>query len=433
MEKEKRTFKIISMGCKVNYYEKESLAAFLRSKGFTEVLDEHEPTDISIINSCAVTEEASRKSKQMLRRTMSQNPNEISIMMGCLSQVDQSVKDIPGISIVLGANNKGKILDVINEFEKNHKQIVDVSSDIFHSEYDNFTMDHFEAHTRAFLKVEDGCDKFCSYCLIPYARGQVRSKPLNVAIDEVKNLVKNGHKEVVITGIHTGAYGKDLGITLYDLLKGLDEIEGLERIRISSIEINQLTDDILELTKKSHKIVHHFHIPLQAASEHVLKAMRRHYTVSEFMKRVEEIREIIPDVSLTTDYIVGFPTESDEDFEESLKNLNIIKFDMIHTFPYSLRKGTPAANMPQVDPETKKKRVHEVLELSKKGYSNLVKRYIGKTLDCIFEEYKEGYVYGHTGNYIYCKAEGRYADLNKLVKVKILKDEGKVALSEIVE
>lgn len=432
MEKELKTFKIISMGCKVNYYEKESLAAFLRSKGLVEVGDK-DTADISIVNSCAVTEEASRKSKQVMRRLINESPNGISCMMGCLSQVDEKVKDIDGLNIVLGSSRKGLIYDYINEYNNTHNQIIDVSKEIFKSEYDLFTVNHFEAHTRAFLKVEDGCNKFCTYCLIPYARGNVRSKPLDVAVNEVKELVKNGHKEVVITGIHTGAYGIDLGITLYDLLKELDKIDGLLRIRISSIEINQLSDDILSLAKTSNKLVHHFHIPIQAASNHVLKAMNRHYTVEEFINRVKEIREALPDVSITTDYIVGFPTESDEDFNESIDNLNIIKFDMIHTFPYSLRTGTKAALLPQVDPKVKKERSKKVLELSKIGYSNLVKRYIGKELYVIFEEYKEGYIYGHTDNYIYCKAQGRYEDLNKLIKVKIIKDDGKAALSEIVE
>ena len=431
MEKEIKTFKIISMGCKVNYYERESLASFLRSKGLIEVSDDAE-ADVSIVNSCAVTEEASRKSKQVMRRLIKESPNGISCMMGCLSQVDPNVKDIDGLSIVLGSNRKGKIYEYINEFNNTHKQIIDVSKEIFKSEYDNFTVEHFESHTRAFLKVEDGCNKFCTYCLIPYARGNVRSKPLDVAVKEVKELVKNGHKEVVITGIHTGAYGIDLGITLYDLLKELDKIDGLLRIRISSIEINQLTDEILRLAKDSHKLVHHFHIPLQAASNNVLKAMNRHYTIEEFINRVNEIRKILPDVSITTDYIVGFPTESIDDFNESLDNLNKIKFDMIHTFPYSLRSGTKAALLPQVDPIIKKERSKKVLELSKIGYSNLVKRYTGKDVYVIFEEYKEGYIYGHTDNYIYCKALGRYEDLNKLIKVRIIKDDGKAALAEII-
>ena len=426
-------FKIVSMGCKVNYYETEALASFLRSKGFVQV-EKDEPADLSIVNSCAVTEEASRKSKQVMRRLISESKDGVAIMMGCLSQIEpDSLKSIDGLNVILGSSRKGRVLDCFNEYLENRKQIVDVSHEIFKSEYDNFTVEHFESHTRAFLKVEDGCDKFCTYCVIPFARGNVRSKPLDLAIKEARELVNNGHKEIVITGIHTGAYGKEWGLTLYDLIKELEKIDGLLRIRISSIEINQLTDGIINLAKNGNKLVHHFHIPLQAASVNVLKAMNRHYTLEYFMERVKEIRELLPDVSITTDYIVGFPTESDEDFKESVENLKIIKFDTIHTFPYSLRKGTKAALMPQVDPKVKKERCKVVLDLSKEGYKDLVNRNIGKIHECIFEEYKEGYVYGHTSNYIYCKAEGAYKDLNKLVKVKIDKYDDKFALATILE
>lgn len=432
MNSENLRFKIISMGCKVNFYEAQALASFLKSKGFIEV-SEKEEADLSIENSCAVTEEASRKSRQIMRRMIKESPSGISAMIGCLSQVDESVKNIDGLNIILGSSRKGKILDALDEYNKTKSQVIDVSKDIFKSEYDNFTVDHFDTHTRAFLKVEDGCNKFCTYCLIPYARGNVRSKPLDMCIREVEELVRSGHKEVVITGIHTGAYGVDLGISLYDLLKELDKIDGLLRIRISSIEINQLTDEILELAKKSSKLVHHFHIPIQSASKNVLKAMNRHYTIDYFLERIKEIRDYLPDVSITTDYIVGFPGESDEDFKESLDNLNEIKFDMIHCFPYSMRKGTKAALMPQVDPKVKKERSRIVLEISKTGYHDLVERYKGKIVDCIFEEYKDGYIYGHSSNYIYCKALGSYGDLNKLLHVRIIDSDSKVAISEIIE
>lgn len=431
MSNEGKTFKIISMGCKVNYYEKQSLASFLLSKGLIEVKND-DPSDISIINTCAVTEEAARKSRQMLRRTINENPSEICVVMGCLSQIDQSVANIKGVSVVLGSSNKGMVLEAIKEYQTTGKPVLWVDKNIFKSEYDNFTVSHFEAHTRAFLKVEDGCENFCTYCVIPFARGNVRSKPLDLAVSEAKELVNNGHKEIIISGIHTGAYGKDLGITLYDLLKALDEIDGLERIRISSIEINQITDQILDLVKASHKIVHHFHIPLQAGSERVLKLMNRHYSKEEYLKRVKEIREAIPDISLTTDYIVGFPTETDDDFKESLATLEEIGFDTIHTFPFSKRKGTKAYLMKDVDPEIKKARSKAVLKLSKEGYSNLVNRNIGKNLDVIFEVYEDSYVYGHTGNYLYLKAKGTPSDLNKLLYAKVIGGDEKAVLAEIV-
>ena len=430
-----QTFKIISLGCKVNYYEREYLSSLLKDNGFIEVGDD-EPADISIINTCTVTEEASRKSRQMIRRTIKENPSEVSVVMGCLSQVDKKVKDIPGVDIVMGTFSKGKVLELINQFLETGEKINIVKDDkyaIFKEKYDNYTVKRYEAHTRAFLKIEDGCNIFCSYCIIPYARGSVRSKPLDTCIEEAKELVKNGHKEIILSGIHTGAYGLDLGITMYDLLKELDKIEGLERIRISSIEINQITDDILNLVKTSPKMVHHFHIPLQAGSERILKLMNRHYTKQEFLDRVKKIREVIPDISLTTDYIVGFPTETDEDFNESIETLNEIKFDMIHTFPFSKREGTPAAKMKQVDPSVKKERARIVRELSSKGYKDLVERNIGKTLDVIFEVAKDGYIYGHSGNYIYIKARGDIDQLNTLLHVKLISDDKDAAIGIIVE
>lgn len=426
------SFKIISLGCKVNYYEKQAIASFLESKGMIEKLD-NEAVDVAVINTCTVTEEASRKSRQMIRRTIRENPSEICIVMGCLAQIDSKIKDIKGVNIILGSSNKGLIYDAIEDYLVNHNNLDWVSKDIFHSEYDNFKVDKFEAHTRAFMKVEDGCTNFCTYCVIPYARGNIRSKPLNIALDEAKELVKNGHKEIIISGIHTGAYGRDLGITLYDLLKGLDEIDGLLRIRISSIEINQITDDIINLAKSSKKLVHHFHIPLQAGSDRILKLMNRHYTKDEFIDRVNYIRKEIPNVSITTDYIVGFPTETDEDFKESIETLNKIDFQTIHTFPYSLREGTKAASMEQVDSKVKKERSEIVLKMSKDGYNRYVDKNIGNILDVIFETYKDGYVFGHTGNFIYTKAKGSISDLNKLIFVKIIKNDGVVVLSEIVK
>ena len=430
-----KTFKIISLGCKVNYYEREYLSSLLKENGYKEVLDD-DPADISIINTCAVTEEASRKSRQMIRRTIKENPSELCVVMGCLSQIDKKIKDIPGVDIVMGTFSKGKVIELINQFKEAQEQINIVKDDkyaIFKEKYDNYTVDRFEAHTRAFLKIEDGCNIFCSYCIIPYARGSIRSKPLETCVEETKQLVKNGHKEIILSGIHTGAYGQDLGITMYTLLKELDKIDGLERIRISSIEINQITDEILELVKNSSKLVKHFHIPLQAGSERILKLMNRHYTKKEFLDRVKQIREMIPDISLTTDYIVGFPTETDEDFNESIETLNEIQFDMIHTFPFSKREGTPAAKMKDVDPSVKKERAKIVRDLSKIGYKNLVERNIGNTLDVIFEIYKDGYIYGHSGNYIYIKARGEATDLNRLLHVKLINNDKDAAIGIIVD
>mgnify|MGYP003294429318 CR=1 FL=1 len=424
MEDIKRmTFKVISMGCKVNYYEVESISAILVNAGLIRKLSNDDITDITIVNTCTVTEEASRKSKQMIRRYINQNPDGISICMGCLVQIDETIKNIKGVNILLGSSNKELILKSINEYLLTKNQVNWIEKDIFHMPYDNLTVERFEAHTRAFLKIEDGCTNFCSYCIIPYARGRVRSKPLDLVIKEAKALVSNGHKEIVVTGIDTGSYGKDLGITFYDLLKELSLIDGLLRIRISSLELSQITDDIINLIKDNPKFVHHLHIPIQNGSNRILKLMNRHYDRFEFIEKINYIKSLIPDISITTDYISGFPTETDEDFNESLDTLNKVGFQMIHAFPYSLRKGTKAALLDQVNPEIKKERNKKVLALSKSNYKAFVESNIGNTFDVIFETYKDGYLYGHTGSYIYVKAIGSISNLNKLLKVKLIENE----------
>ena len=425
------TFKVVSMGCKVNYYECEAISNLLEKNGFLRV-DTKNISDISIINTCAVTEEASRKSKQIIRRTIKLT-NDLTIVAGCLSQIDNSIKDIDGVNIVFGNKNKEKIYDaIITYFENNPKNYDYIDNDIFHSSFDNLNVNKYESHTRAFLKIEDGCTNFCSYCIIPYARGNVRSKPLDDVIKEAKTLVSMGHKEIVLTGIDTGSYGKDINSSFYNLLVELERIEGLDRIRISSLEITQLNNDIINLIKYSHKIVHHIHIPLQSGSNRILKLMNRHYDKEYFINKVSYIRKEIPNISITTDFIVGFPTETDEDFEESLDTLNKIKFDTIHTFPYSKRNGTKAASLEQVPQIVKKERSKIVLDISNKGKVNYINNNLNTIQDCIFEISENGYLYGHTGNYIYVKARCDNTYLNKLIKIKLLKMEDDAVLSEIV-
>jgi len=425
------TFKVISMGCKVNYYETECMSRILTMNGLKR-LTEKDETDIAIINTCTVTEEASRKSKQMIRRCINKIKSNIVIVSGCLAQIDTEIEKIDGVNIVLGTSNKGLIYDCIKEYLKTKENIINRDKDIFHSSFEEYTIDKFDAHTRAFLKVEDGCTNFCSYCIIPYARGNVRSKPLNKIIEEAKELVSNGHKEIVVTGIDTGSYGRDLGITFYDLLKELDKIEGLLRIRISSLEISQLNENIIELIKNSAKIVKHIHIPLQSGSDRILKLMNRHYDRTYFIDKVKEIREKIDNISITTDFIVGFPTETDDDFNESLDTLNKINFETIHTFPYSKRNGTKASLLTEVTSDKKKERSKKVLEISKENQIRYMNDNLNKELDCLFETYENGYIYGHTGNYIYCKCKGTISDLNKIYKIKLLNIEKDAVNSVII-
>ncbi|MBP5342690.1 tRNA (N(6)-L-threonylcarbamoyladenosine(37)-C(2))-methylthiotransferase MtaB [bacterium] len=425
------TFKVVSLGCKVNYYECEAIASLLESKGLFRV-NEKEKSDITIINTCAVTEEASRKSRQIIRRSIKLTQN-VTIVCGCLSQIDDSIKNIPGVNIIFGSKNKAAIYDaLINFYNDNNKQLNYVNSDIFHSCFDNLQIDKFESRTRAFLKIQDGCTNFCSYCIIPYARGNSVSKPFKDAIEEAKTLVLNRHKEIVVTGIDTGSYGKDIGTNFYELLKELENIHGLERIRISSLEITELSNEIIDLIKDSKKIVHHIHIPLQSGSNRILKLMNRHYNKEFFIEKVKEIRNKIPNVSITTDFIVGFPTETIEDFNESIETLKILDFQTIHAFPYSLRKGTKAALLPQIEKSIKKERNNIIISISNDGKNRYIEENINTIQDSIFETYENGYIYGHTGNYIYVKAKSDFTMLNKLVKIRLIKNETDAVLSEIL-
>ncbi len=425
------TYKVISLGCKVNYYETEAISQLLSSKGLIRVSDQKK-SDISLINTCTVTEEGSRKSKKLIRRVISMNPNGISVAFGCLAQIDKTLKDIPGLNIVLGSTNKEEVYNKLLEYINNKEDICEIDDNIFHSKYDNLLVDSFKEHTRAFLKVQDGCTNFCSYCIIPYARGNSRSKELKDVIKEAKTLVLNGHKEIVVTGIDTGSYGKDIGTSLVDLLKELEKIEGLDRIRISSIEAKQITDEFIDLLKNSKKIVKHLHIPLQSGSNRILKLMNRHYDKEYFIETIDKIRKEINNISITTDFIVGFPTETIDDFNESLETLKNINFQKIHTFKYSIRKGTKAEALPQVDEKIKKERSKIVLKLSDDNSLSYIQNNLFKELDVIFEIYKDGYLYGHTGNYIYVKAKGNKEYLNKLINVKLLNIEKDAVLSQIL-
>ena len=382
---------IYSLGCKVNIYESEYVEGLLKDNGF-EIVSFDDEADIYIINTCSVTNEADKKSRKIISRARRENKDAIIVVMGCYSQIKSDNIDA---DIVIGNKDKSKIVELINEVIKNKKQIKDIYDIRNIDEFESMEISNFDNHTRAFVKIQDGCNAFCSYCIIPYTRGKVRSKNKDDVIREVTNLVNNGYKEIVLTGIHTGKYGMDLdNTTLYDLLKDLIAIKGLYRLRLSSIEINELTDDILELVSNSNVIASHFHIPLQSGSDKILKAMNRRYNVKYFIDRVNKIRSIRDDISITTDLIVGFPGESDKDFRDTIDTLNKIKFTKIHTFPYSKRDNTRASLMDnQIDGNTKKRRVSEVLELSNKYEYEYYNSYrcVGNTA-CTGSSYNTGYL-----------------------------------------
>ena len=406
-------FNIVTLGCKVNTYESNVMRDILKDNGYEEV---DSNADIYIINTCTVTNTSDNKSLKELRRIRRENPNSIIIICGCMTQVRNDLNEIDA-DIIIGNKGKTDIINLINEFKNTNKKIIKVN-DVMNTSFEKMQLNNFN-RTRAFVKIEDGCDNFCSYCIIPYARGGVRSKLPQDVLEEVNTLVSNGHKEIVLTGIHTGHYGADLdNYTFADLLGELVKIDGLERIRISSIEMNELNNDVLEILKNNPKIVDHIHIPIQSGSDEILKLMNRKYLKQDFINKIEEIRSIRPEMNITTDIIVGFPGETEELFNETLDTVEKINFSKIHVFPFSLRKGTKAEELPNhLDDVTKKNRVKILISKSQELEKEYMSKYINKELIFIPEVYRDGYLIGHTGNYLLIKYKGNEELLHSDVKV----------------
>ena len=407
---------ILSLGCKVNTYESEYIRNILEKRGY-EIKDFSDKCDIYIINTCTVTNTSDTKSSKMLRRARKENPDAIIVAMGCFIESNKD-NPIPGIDIVIGNRDKDKVPDLIDEYLKNKERIIRLykgRTDIFEDMY----ITNFPGRTRAFVKIQDGCDNFCSYCIIPFVRGKCRSKDKDKVIEEITALVNNGYKEVVLTGIHTGSYGRDLDISFADLLNEIIKIEGLKRLRISSIEATELNEDILNILKNSNIIVDHLHIPLQAGSNEILKSMNRKYDLKYFEDKIAEIRSIRPDISITTDIIVGFPGETEELFKETLNTVRRINFSKVHVFPYSERKGTKSERLPnKIAANIKKDYVKRLIELSKELEIEYASKFIGKELEILVEQTKDDFSYGHTSNYLNVKVKGNLPH-NELVKVKI--------------
>jgi len=411
------TYAIYTLGCKVNMYESEYISRLFRGKEYKEVLFS-DIADIYIINTCTVTNNSDSKSRKIIRQAIRRNEDAIIVVIGCYVQIKpEELKKIDGIDILVGTKNKSKVLDLVEEYIENKKNIDMIEKTS--NEFEDMYIKEFSHKTRAFVKIQDGCDNFCSYCIIPYARGPLKSKELNKVVEEVKELVKNNHKEVVLTGIHTGNYGKDINIKLTDLLKELVKIEDLKRLRISSIEPVEITDEFLDLLKDNKVLVDHMHIPIQSGNNKILKLMNRRYDVETFIKIITKLRKVRPAISITTDVIVGFPNETEEDFKNTYENIKKIKFAKLHVFPYSKRDGTKAATMDnQVDDKIKKDRVNQLLELSLQLEREYIKKFIGKQLDVLVEKNN----IGHAGNYINVKINEKVKNGN-LVRVTIKKEE----------
>ena len=390
-------FNIVTFGCKVNQYESNMMKERMLSSNFFYVENMNE-ANIIIVNTCSVTNVADKKCLKMIRRIKREYPNSILVVAGCSSQNKQEIYENLDIDILIGNKDKSKIDVLLKEYIETHKRYVKFYNDR-NLEFEDMLISDYN-HIRAFIKIEDGCDNFCSYCIIPYVRGSVRSKNFETVIKEAKLLTQKGHKEIVLTGIHTGHY-MDNNHDLTDLINELSKIDDLLRIRISSIEITELNDKFLNMLSENKKVCDHLHIPLQAGSNEILKRMNRKYDLKYYEDKINKIRMIRPDISITTDIIVGFPYETDELFNETLEFSRKMNFSKIHVFPYSIRIGTSAANMPnQVDEKVKKERVKKLMDLSEIMEKEYYNKFVGKELDILVEECDNNVSIGHSSNYL---------------------------------
>jgi threonylcarbamoyladenosine tRNA methylthiotransferase MtaB len=421
-----------TLGCKVNQYETDLMMKSFVDKGY-DICDFKEKADIYVINSCSVTNLSTRKTRQYLSRA--KKMGGIVVLAGCYAQEIEKDEKLENVDVIIGNQEKNCVVETVEEYIKNKegKTLYKVTEIGKLKRYVQEEKLNLGREIRESVKIEDGCNNFCSYCIIPYTRGNVRNKKKQDVLTEVNNLVLNGHKEIVLTGIHTGSYN-DSDYDFASLLNDLVKIEGLKRIRISSIEITEINDRVLEVFKNSNILVNHIHIPLQSGSDTILKLMNRKYDKEYFINKINEIRNIRPSISITTDVIVGFPFETEELFNETIDTIKKVNFSALHVFPYSKREGTKAASMTnQIDDVTKKIRVHKLLELSKELQLNYFNEFLNKTLEFIPETYKDGYLIGHTGNYLQIKAKGDESLINKIVKVKIENIDYPYCVSKIVE
>lgn len=394
----------MTLGCKVNQTESEALAQLFRNSGY-EVVTSSEEADVVVVNTCTVTNTGDAKSRQVIRRMVKTHPDAFVVVMGCYAQTAPGeVLNIEGVDLVLGTQDRGKILELIAEVKQEKQPKSNVHAIWDAVQFEELPLMEGESRTRATLKIQEGCNKFCTYCIIPYARGPVRSRVPANAIAEAEKLVAAGYKEIVLTGIHTGSYGEDLGEewNLARLVKGLASIKGLHRLRLSSIEPMEFTPELIEVIVESPVVCPHLHIPLQCGSDAILARMKRPYSVEEFKDLIDKFNQLLPGTAITTDIIVGFPGETEEDFQNSLDFVRSCGFAGAHVFPYSKRKGTPAANYPdQVPNKIKEQRVKELMEVTKNSQEEYVRKFFGQTVEVLIERVSpEGVATGHTRNYI---------------------------------
>lgn len=453
----------ITLGCKANQYETNAMEQSFIKSGY-DIANDSDVPDICVVNTCSVTNIAERKSRQMLRRMKELNKKAIVVACGCYSQVGKDeLEKMPEVDIIVGVNDKNNIVEIVEKYIKQSEKIEEVSDVMHEKEFQDFGTTTYTELTRAVVKIQDGCDRFCSYCIIPYARGRVRSRDVDSILKEIEAISKQGIKEVVLTGIHIASYGKDFsdekvkeyrekygyksdyikfdpkddlhtgGFRLIELLEQIEKVTDIERIRIGSLEPKLINDEFVKRLANLNKICEHFHLSLQSGCNETLKRMNRRYTVEEFEESAKLLRKYFKDVKLTTDIIVGFPGETDEEFNKTYEFLKKIKFYKMHIFKYSIRKGTVAEKMPnQVDGKLKEERSKILIELSNKNEEEYNQELIGKVVDVLFEERKKEYFEGHTKNYIMVKVKTTENLQNEIKKVKIVRTENLETYGKII-
>ena len=428
-----KTFSIMTLGCKVNSYESNIIQNDLLSYGLIKV-PFGEPSDITIINTCSVTNTADAKSRNFINRVNKTNPDSIVLVCGCYSQVaSNDLKKDFGIDILIGNKYKNNVIELINEYFNNHKQVVKIDNLLLEKEFENNQVEVYKDKTRAFVKIQDGCNYMCSYCIIPFTRGRQRSKNFTFLINEITTLVSNGYKEIVLTGVNTAGYNYETK-NFYDLLLAINNLAGDFRVRISSLEPFQINDDIIKLIATNpSRFAPHWHICLQSGSDSVLQAMNRKYTTNEFLTLVQKIYNLNPETAISTDYICGFPTETDLDHQDSIEFVKQVGFLKLHVFPYSPRKFTPAAKLHQVHDANKTVRVNEMLKISEQLTNQFIKKFIDKDVWVLFEKYEHQINSGYSGQYFIVNVQSNINYNNQLKKVRVKKVIFDQVFGEIIE
>ena len=410
-----KTVAFTTLGCRVNQYDTDAMKGLFLQHDY-EAVDFDSKADIYVINTCSVTNMGEKKSRQLIRKAKRQNQDAYVIVTGCYAQLDpDAIAAIDGVNLVIGTNNRSKIVELVEQLETTERQINAVRDIMKESNFEEMPLFGNESDkSRAFMKIQEGCNNYCAFCIIPYTRGKLKSRKVDDIVNEAKRLVEHGFHEIVLTGIHLGNYGVELPgrPTLADVVKALLEIPNLHRIRFGSIESVEVSDELIELMATDKRVCPHLHLPLQAGSDHVLTLMKRHYTLQEYKDLIKNLRNRIPDLSITTDIIAGFPQETDEDFDETMNTVKEIGFTHIHAFPYSIREGTPAATMQNQVPEAvKKARVALLNDLSEKGLHAYATSRIGKPGEILIEKEENGYYTGLTNEYIHgrVKSDGQHS------------------------